>query len=255
MERQNTELTVINKELESFSYSVSHDLRAPLRAIDGFSLALLEDCEPKLESEEKEHLRRIRAATGHMGRLIDDMLNLARTARYELVRSMVDLSALAREVFSELQQAETERRVTVMIAPDQVAEGDRTLLRVVLDNLLGNAWKFTSKRPDARIEFGVQAKGTRTIYFVRDNGAGFDMRYSDKLFGVFQRLHTGSEFPGSGIGLATVQRIVHRHGGRVWAESALGEGATFYFEIGGSESHASADPVSGREALSQKIIR
>lgn len=253
MERQNTELTVINKELESFSYSVSHDLRAPLRAIDGFSLALLEDCEPKLESEEKEHLRRIRAATGHMGRLIDDMLNLARTARYELVRSRVDLSALAREIFSELLAAEPERRVTVMIAPGQVAEGDRTLLRVVLDNLLGNAWKFTSKRPDARIEFGVQAKGTRTVYFVRDNGAGFDMSYADKLFGAFQRLHTGSEFPGSGIGLATVQRIVHRHGGRVWAESALGEGATFYFEIGSSESHASADLVRrGREALSEK---
>lgn len=255
MERQNTELTVINKELESFSYSVSHDLRAPLRAIDGFSLALLEDCGHKLKSDEKEHLERVRAAARHMGRLIDDLLNLARTARYELVRSRVDLSALAREVLSELEQAEPERKLTVMIAPDQVAEGDRTLLRVVLDNLIGNAWKFTSKRLDARIEFGIQAKGTRTAYFVRDNGAGFDMRYAGKLFGAFQRLHTESEFPGSGIGLATVQRIIHRHGGRVWAESVLGEGATFYFEIGGNESGPSAGFVTRPEALSQKSMR
>ena len=221
MERQNTELMAINKELESFSYSVSHDLRAPLRAIDGFSLALLEDCGHKLESEEKEHLQRVRAATGHMGRLIDDMLNLARTARCELVRGKVDLSALAREILSELQKVEPERRVKSMIVPDLIVEGDRTLLRVVLENLLGNAWKFTSKQPDARIEFGAQSKDGRTVYFVRDNGAGFDMKYADKLFGTFQRLHDGTEFPGSGIGLATVQRIVHRHGGRVWAESAL----------------------------------
>jgi PAS domain S-box-containing protein len=229
MERQNTELIAINKELESFSYSVSHDLRAPLRAIDGFSLALLEDCEHKLELEEKEHLQRIRAATEHMGRLIDDMLNLARTARYELVRGKVDLSALAREILSALQKAEPERRVTSMIAPDLIVEGDRTLLRVVLENLLGNAWKFTSKQPEARVEFGVQDEGGRTGYFVRDNGAGFDMKYAGKLFGAFQRLHDGSEFPGSGIGLATVQRIIHRHGGRVWAEGAVGQGATFYF--------------------------
>jgi light-regulated signal transduction histidine kinase (bacteriophytochrome) len=253
MERQNTELIAINKELESFSYSVSHDLRAPLRAIDGFSLALLEDCEHKLELEEKEHLRRVRAATEHMGRLIDDLLNLARTARYELVRGKVDLSALAREILSELQKAEPERRVTSMIAPGLIVEGDRTLLRVVLENLLGNAWKFTSKQPDARVEHGVQDEGVRTVYFVRDNGAGFDMKYADKLFGAFQRLHDGSEFPGSGIGLATVQRIIHRHGGRVWAESAVGEGATFYFLVGaGGESRTSVDVPRGREVLSEK---
>jgi PAS domain S-box-containing protein len=231
MERQNTELIAINKELESFSYSVSHDLRAPLRAIDGFSLALLEDCEDRLDLEEKEHLQRIRAATEHMGRLIDDMLNLARTARYELVRGKVDLSALAREILSDFQKAEPERRVTSMIAPDLTVEGDRTLLRVVLENLLGNAWKFTSKRPDARVEHGVRDEGGRAVYFVRDNGAGFDMKYSEKLFGAFQRLHDKSEFPGSGIGLATVQRIIHRHGGQVWAEGAVGHGATFYFML------------------------
>jgi PAS domain S-box-containing protein len=253
LERRNTELMAVNKELESFSYSVSHDLRAPLRAIDGFSLALLEDCEHKLELEEKEHLGRIRAATEHMGRLIDDLLNLARTARYELVRGQVDLSALAREILSELQKAEPERRVTSMIAPDLIVEGDRTLLRVVLENLLANAWKFTSKQPDAHVEFGMQDEGVRTVYFVRDNGAGFDMKYADKLFGAFQRLHDESEFPGSGIGLATVQRIVHRHGGGVWAESAVGEGATFYFVVGaGGESRASVNVPRGREALSEK---
>ncbi len=216
-------------------------------------VVIAEDCEHKLELKEKEHLRRVRAATEHMGRLIDDMLNLARTARYELVRGQVDLSALAREILPELQKAEPERRVTFIIAPDMIVEGDRTLLRVVLENLLGNAWKFTSKQPDARVEFGVQDEGGRTVYSVRDNGAGFDMKHAGKLFGAFQRLHDGSEFPGSGIGLATVQRIVHRHGGQVWAKSAVGEGATFYFVVGaGGESRASVDVPRGREVLSEK---
>jgi PAS domain S-box-containing protein len=251
-ERRNTELIAVNKELESFSYSVSHDLRAPLRAIDGFSLALLQDCQDRLGPAEKEHLERVRAAAEHMGRLIDDMLNLARTARYELVRGQVDLSALAREILSDFQKAEPERRVTSVIAPDLTVEGDRTLLRVVIENLLGNAWKFTSKRPAARIEFGVQNEGGRKVYFVRDNGAGFDMKYADKLFGAFQRLHDGSEFPGSGIGLATVQRIIHRHGGRVWAEGTVGQGATFYFAVGaGGEDRALVEP-RGRQVLSEK---
>jgi two-component system, sensor histidine kinase and response regulator len=256
MERRNAELIALNRELESFSYSVSHDLRAPLRAIDGFSLALLEDCGHKLELEEKKDLQRVRAAAARMGRLIDDMLNLARTARCELVRGKVDLSALAREILSELQKTEPERRLTLMIAPDLIVEGDRTLLRVVLENLLGNAWKFTSKRPDARVEFGGQDEGGRTVYFVRDNGAGFDMKYAGKLFGAFQRLHDGSEFPGSGIGLATVQRIVHRHGGRVWAEAAVGKGATFYFVVGGGgESRPSVDVARGHEVLSERSAR
>ena len=253
MERQNTELIAVNRELESFSYSVSHDLRAPLRAIDGFSLALLEDCDHKLEPEEKEHLRRVRGATANMGRLIDDMLNLARTARYELVRGRVELSALAREVVSAIQETEPGRRVTFVIAPDAIVEGDRTLLRLVLENLLGNAWKFSSKKPDARVEFGVHSESGRTVYFVRDNGAGFDMRYADKLFGVFQRLHDGSEFPGSGVGLATVQRIVSRHGGRIWAESAVGEGATFYFVLeAADESRASVDTSRWSKVRSEK---
>jgi PAS domain S-box-containing protein len=253
MERQNTELIEINKELESFSYSVSHDLRAPLRAIDGFSLALLEDCDHKLDPAEKEHLRRVRGATANMGRLIDDMLNLARTARYELVRGKVDLSALAREIVSAFQETEPARGATCVIAPDVIVEGDRTLLRVVLENLLGNAWKFTSKQPDAHIEFGVQSESGRTVYFVRDNGAGFDMRYADKLFGVFQRLHDGREFQGSGVGLATVQRIVHRHGGRIWAGSTVGEGATFYFVLdAGGPSRASVDVPRGSAVLSEK---
>ncbi len=228
MERRNADLIAINRELESFSYSVSHDLRAPLRSIDGFSLALLEDAQDKLGPEEKEHLQRIRAATARMGQLIDDLLGLARTARRELVRESVDLSRLVAEVVSQFQMAEPQRHPTVIIAPNLTVEGDRQLLRVMLENLLGNAWKFTSKRADARIEFGVQADH-QLVYFVRDNGAGFDMRYADKLFGAFQRLHDGSEFPGSGVGLASVQRIVNRHGGRIWAESTFGEGATFYF--------------------------
>jgi PAS domain S-box-containing protein len=230
LERRNSELTAINKELESFSYSVSHDLRAPLRSIDGFSLALLEDAQDKLEPREKEHLQRVRAATARMGQLIDDLLKLARTARRDLVREEVDLSGLAEDIVHQLQMSEPERHVEVAIAPSVFVEGDRQLLRVALENLFGNAWKFTSKRADARVEFGVWLRDPR-VYFVRDNGAGFDMRYADKLFGVFQRLHDGSEFPGTGVGLASAQRIVNRHGGHIWAESAVGQGSTFYFDL------------------------
>jgi PAS domain S-box-containing protein len=231
MEHRNSELSALNGELESFSYSVSHDLRAPLRAIDGFSLALMEDCQERLSEEGKAHLQRVRAATTRMGQLIDDMLKLARTTRSAVVREHVDLSQMAREITEQLQAADPGRQVTVAIARGLVVEADRKLLQIALENLLGNAWKFTSKQPDARIELGMQSDDKQTAYFVRDNGAGFDMRYADKLFGVFQRLHDTSEFPGTGIGLATVQRIMHRHGGRVWAESAAGQGATFYFEL------------------------
>jgi PAS domain S-box-containing protein len=231
MEHRNSELSALNGELESFSYSVSHDLRAPLRAIDGFGLALMEDCQERLSEEGKAHLQRVRAATTRMGQLIDDMLKLARTTRSAVVREHVDLSQMAREITEQLQAADPGRQVTVAIARGLVVEADRKLLQIALENLLGNAWKFTSKQPDARIELGMQSDDKQTAYFVRDNGAGFDMRYADKLFGVFQRLHDTSEFPGTGIGLATVQRIMHRHGGRVWAESAAGQGATFYFEL------------------------
>lgn len=231
LELRNTELTTVNKELESFSYSVSHDLRAPLRAIDGFSVALLEDCGDKLTDEGKDHLQRIRTATSRMGHLIDDMLKLARFARSEVSRDDVDMSTLAQEVVSQLRTSEPRRKVTVDIAPDLKVIGDRYLLRAMLENLLGNAWKFTSKRVDAHIEVGAQDGDTQRVFFVRDNGSGFDMRYADKLFGVFQRLHTDREYAGTGIGLATVQRIIHKHGGEVWAEAAVGQGATFYFVI------------------------
>ncbi|MEK6770528.1 MAG: ATP-binding protein, partial [Pseudomonadota bacterium] len=227
-----TELNAANKELEAFSYSVSHDLRAPLRTIDGFSQAVLEDYAGRLDDQGRDYLNRVRTATQHMGQLIDDLIKLARVARAEIKREAVDLSALAGEVLAELQKREPGRRVECHIEPGLAAEGDARLLRVVLDNLLGNAWKFTGRQPRARIEFGAlrDADGAPG-FFVRDNGAGFDMTYADKLFGAFQRLHTLSEFPGTGVGLATVQRIVHRHGGRVRAEGALGKGATFYFTL------------------------
>ena len=228
-ERRNAELIVVNKELESFSYSVSHDLRAPLRAIDGFSLALLEDCQGRLGREERAHLQRVRAAAARMGQLIDDMLQLARTARCEMVAQRVDLSHLAQEIALQLQKSEPKRQARFVIAPGLTVEGDRGLLRIVLENLLANAWKFTSRQPDAHVELGSHRRDTQEVYFVRDNGVGFDMRYVDKLFGAFQRLHDVSEFPGTGVGLATVQRIIHRHGGRVWAEGMVGQGATFYF--------------------------
>ena len=228
---RNAQLEAANKELEAFSYSVSHDLRAPLRAIDGFSLAVLEDHGDKLDQEGKDSLQRVRSATKRMGQLIDDLLKLARVTRSEMVQDKVHLSRLAEEIAAQLQASNLERKTTFLIEPDLVVEGDRSLLRVVLENLLGNAWKFTSKQPQACIELGVQGKNSHEIYFVRDNGPGFDMQYADKLFGAFQRLHRESEFPGTGIGLATVQRIIYRHGGRIWAEAAVGQGATFYFEF------------------------
>ncbi len=226
------ELAAANRELEAFSYSVSHDLRAPLRTIDGFSQAVLEDYAARLDDLGKDYLSRVRGATQHMGQLIDDLIKLARVARAEMKREAVDLSALAGEVLSALQKSEPGRELECHIEPGLTAKGDARLLRVVLDNLLGNAWKFTGRKPRARIEFGaIRDTDGAPGFFVRDNGAGFDMTYADKLFGAFQRLHTLSEFPGTGVGLATVQRIVHRHGGRVWAEGALEKGATFYFTL------------------------
>ena len=227
-----TELEAANKELEAFSYSVSHDLRAPLRSIDGFSQAVLEDYADKLDDQGRDYLKRVRSATQRMGHLIDDMLTLARVTRAEMRRVTVDLSALAAAVLAELQKSEPERCVDWQIESGLVAEGDARLLRVVLDNLLGNAWKFTGKTTNAKIEFGAlpNAEGAPS-FFLRDNGAGYDMAYADKLFGAFQRLHLVSDFTGTGIGLATVQRIVHRHGGRLWAEGAVGKGATFYFTL------------------------
>jgi signal transduction histidine kinase len=226
------ELQAANRELEAFSYSVSHDLRAPLRSIDGFSQAVLEDYAGKLDDQGRDYLSRVRTATQHMGHLIDDLIKLARVARTEMHRESVDLSALAGDVFAELQKSEPDRRVECHIESGLATVGDARLLRVVLDNLLGNAWKFTGKQAHARIVFGTHPQESgEPAFFVRDNGAGFDMTYAGKLFGAFQRLHSLSEFPGTGVGLATVQRIVHRHGGRVWAEGAVGKGATFYFTL------------------------
>ena len=225
------ELEAANKELESFSYSVSHDLRAPLRGINGFAQALLEDCAGQLDEEGKSHLQRVCAASQHMGQLIDDLLSLSRVTRKEMRRDKVDLSALASSIAAELKQTQPQRSVEFVITPGLVAEGDMSLLRVALRNLLDNAWKFTAKRPHTIIEFGHAPGNGKSNYFVRDNGAGFDMAYSGKLFGAFQRLHSITEFEGTGIGLATVQRIIHRHGGRVWAEGVPERGATFYFSL------------------------
>jgi PAS domain S-box-containing protein len=225
------QLEAANAELDAFAYSVSHDLRAPLRSIDGFSLALLEDSDDRLDAAGRDHLRRVRAAAQRMALLIDDLLGLSRVTRAALQREPVDLSAIAGAVAAELERSEPGRCVEFAIAPGLGAEGDPRLLRVVLENLLGNAWKYTGKNLRARIEFAATEAGGARAYYVRDDGAGFEMAYADKLFGAFQRLHSNDEFEGTGIGLATVQRIVHRHGGRVWAEGAVGRGATFYFTL------------------------
>jgi PAS domain S-box-containing protein len=231
LERRAAELMVANKELEAFSYSVSHDLRAPLRSIDGFSQAALKYYGDKLDAQGQNYLERVCAASQRMAELIEDLLTLSRVTRAEIRRDPVDLSAVARAVAAELTQQAPDRPVEFTIADGLRVNGDERLLRVVLENLLGNAWKFTSKRPLARIELGRSGSGAGAIYFVRDNGAGFDATYADKLFSPFQRLHSAQEFEGTGIGLATVQRIIHRHGGRLWAEGVPDGGATFYFAL------------------------
>ena len=229
------QLQAANKELEAFSYSVSHDLRAPLRHIDGFSQALLEDYSDKLDEGGKSYLREVRSASQEMAQLIDDVLQLARVTRSEMRSEVVNLSDLARAIAAELKKREPERSVSLNLKEELTTRGDKRLLRIVLNNLLGNAWKFTSKRAEAQITFDREQRNGETTYFIRDNGAGFDMAYVGKLFGAFQRLHTTGEFEGTGIGLATVQRIVSRHGGRVWAEGAVNKGATFYFTLPNSK--------------------
>jgi PAS domain S-box-containing protein len=224
-------LEAANKELESFSYSVSHDLRGPLRAIGGFSQVLLADYADRFDDRGKDYLRRVHAASGRMAELIEALLSLARISRNGIVKQRLDLTALAWSISAELQKADPTRNVALTIQDSLTAEGDPRLIRVVLENLLGNAWKFTAKRSNATIEFGRTERDGKPVFFVRDNGVGFDMAYSQKLFGAFQRLHGHDEFEGTGIGLATVQRIIHRHGGRIWAEAKAGKGATFYFAI------------------------
>ncbi len=232
LHRHTVELKAANRELEAFSYSVSHDLRAPLRSIDGFSQALLEDHAGQLDPTAREHLARVRAATQRMGALIDDLLELSRVTRSELRPENVDLSGMAESLVNELRHSQPARRVETDIQPGLEAMGDPRLLHIVLSNLLSNAWKFTGTRAEAHIEFG---EGTGDdgmhCFFVRDNGVGFDMAYAHKLFGAFQRLHAVSEFPGTGVGLATVQRIIHRHGGRIWVEATVDAGACFHFTL------------------------
>jgi hypothetical protein len=225
------QLQVANKELEAFAYSVSHDLRAPLRAIDGFSKALLEDYKGKIDGEGQDYLNRIVKNARRMGQLIEDLLRLSRITRADMHLQPVDLSDIVRSITADLAESQPERNVEFIIAPGIIVQADPALMRIALENLLSNAWKFTSHHNQARLEFGTSIQDGETVYFVSDNGAGFDMGYADKLFGVFQRLHDNDEFPGTGIGLATVQRIIHRHEGRIWAQGALEQGATFFFAL------------------------
>jgi PAS domain S-box-containing protein len=223
------ELETSMRELDAFAYSVSHDLRAPLRSLHGFSQVLLEDYGDRLDGDGREYLGRIQANVGRMGQLIDDLLRLSRASRTGLTRTRVDISALAAEIIDELRSADPRRQVEAVIADALAADGDSHLIKLALDNLLSNAWKFTGKRKHATIDVGVAGRDGEHVFFVRDNGAGFDMRYVSKLFDPLQRLHTAAEFEGNGIGLAIVDRIVSRHGGRIWAESEPGKGATFFF--------------------------
>jgi light-regulated signal transduction histidine kinase (bacteriophytochrome) len=225
------ELERKNRELEAFSYSVSHDLRAPLRAISGFSHALETDHEAQLDDEGKGYLRRVRAAANRMSELIEDLLDLSRLGRGELRLTPVDLGAIAREIVDDLASKDPTRQVELVMPEPVIARADARLVRVLLENVVGNAWKFTGKVARARIELGCREAGGETIYFVRDNGAGFEAAYAAKLFRPFQRLHGEADFPGTGIGLATVNRVVDRHGGRVWAEGAVGQGATISFTL------------------------
>jgi PAS domain S-box-containing protein len=229
--QRTAQLEAANSELEAFSYSVSHDLRAPLRGIDGFSQLLLEQYHDRLDDNGREYLERVRAGAQRMAQLIDDMLNLSRVSRGDMTIQHVDLSNLAQKVAEDLKAGNPKRDVDFKIQRDVEAMGDGRLLRIVLENLLSNAWKYTSKHPQAHIEFGARWQAGEYAFFVRDDGAGFDMQYADKLFGAFQRLHSSKDFPGTGVGLATVHRIINRHGGRVWAEGIEGQGATFYFTI------------------------
>jgi chemotaxis family two-component system sensor kinase Cph1 len=231
VQERTTQLIATNKELEAFSYSVSHDLRAPLRSVDGYSQALLEDASGKLNERENEYLGYIRQGCQRLGGLIDDLISLSRITREEMSLQTVNLSEIARAVMEDLRKQEPERNVHFNLTSDLMAQADPALLKVMLQNLLSNAWKFTCKRPVAEIEFGLAERDGENFYVVKDNGAGFKNKYAHKVFGAFQRLHKEEEYPGTGIGLATVQRVVHRHGGKIWAEAEIDRGAEFYFSL------------------------
>lgn len=236
----NVALQAANQELEAFAYSVSHDLRAPLRGIDGFSKALMDDYKDVIDETGQKYLGFVREGVQRMGQLIDDLLKLSRVSRVEMHRGDVSLSEIAFDVIARLRQMEPERSITVSIRKDLSVVGDRGLLTILMENLLSNAWKFTSKREKPEVEFGMMGSNEDAVFFVKDNGSGFDMAYQNKLFGAFQRLHTAKEFKGTGIGLATVRRVVHRHGGNVWAEAKLDQGATFFFKLGLSHPRSEA---------------
>lgn len=249
VEQRTRELEVTNKELEAFSYSVSHDLRAPLRTIDGFSLALMEDFSDSLNDEGRDYIARVRNGVQRMGTLIDALLQLSRVTRSEVVPEDVDMTTLATLVFNEVKALEPERDLSFKAEPGVTARGDARLIRIAFENLIGNAAKFTSKTPGALIEFGSSVREGQTVYFIRDNGAGFDMQYVDRLFTAFQRLHGDRDFKGSGIGLATVSRIIRRHHGTIWAEGEIGHGAAFYFTLtpeAMSGFHQAAAPADGQ---------
>lgn len=231
LEYLNGKLTTLNKELESFSYSVSHDLSAPLSRIIGFCDILLNDYTDKLDEQGKNYLHRVITASQHMVKLIRNMLDLARATRSEMHKETVNLSALVKLIAKELGERQPERQVEFVIAEELTVSGDLGLLRIMLENLLGNAWKFTKRHQNAKIEFGVTQRNGKSVYFLRDNGVGFKMDFADKLFNAFQRLHPSSDFEGTGIGLATARRIIHRHGGQIWAKGKEDKGATFYFTL------------------------
>lgn len=229
---QTAQLETLNRELEAFSYSVSHDLRAPLRSIDGFSKIILASYSENLDSEARQYFQYICENAARMGQLIDDLLQLSRLSRSELHQESFNISTMAQEILQHLQEREPQRHVSLNVTPDLTAKGDPHLMKVVLENLLGNAWKFSGLQENAVIEFGLaQNNGGPAAFYVKDNGTGFDMTYADKLFGAFQRLHKMTEYPGTGIGLATVQRIIHRHGGKIWPQAEVNKGATFYFSL------------------------
>jgi light-regulated signal transduction histidine kinase (bacteriophytochrome) len=234
VDERTRQLESMNRELESFAYAVSHDLRAPLRSLSGFSQILLESAPPGLDDKSKHYLQRIQDASQRMSSLIEDLLGLSRIGRSELVARPVSLTQISADALASLREREPERNVQSDIQPDMTVNADARLLRIAMDNLLGNAWKYTGPQAQPRIAVGVQAGGAEPVYFVRDNGVGFDMAYAEKLFTPFQRLHAPAQFPGSGIGLVIAQRIIARHGGRIWAEAAPDQGAAFYFTLSSS---------------------